>query len=197
LLYFASFFVLFLAVPLGLVLSLSQEPALVLKSLGFAPGRTGRGILIAGCGAPLAVLAGYVGSRNAALRRFYPFSKKACRSDRTFLAYETAYLCLYYLPWEFLYRGLLFFPLVPSLGLVPALSFQTIVSTLHHLGHPVPEVFAALGAGFLFGGIAYVTNSIFYPVFLHALVGISTDFFVYRRDYRGAVLPAGAGLGSR
>ncbi len=178
-------------------MSLAQEPALVLKSLGFAPGRVGRGLLIAGCGAPLAVLAGYVGSRTRGLRRFYPFSKKACRSDRTFLAYETAFLCLYYVPWEFLYRGLLFFPLVPAVGLVPALSFQTIVSTLYHLEHPVTEIFAALGAGFLFGGIAYVTHSFFYTIFLHALVGMSTDFFIYRRDYRGAARPAEAGPGLR
>ena len=102
------------------------------------------------------------------------------------LAFEGAYVLLYYTAWEFLYRGLLFFPLIPAVGLVPALSVQTIISTLHHCGHPRSEVFAASGAGFLFGLIAYYTGSFFYTIFLHALTGVATDFFIFRRVYQSA-----------
>jgi len=76
--------------------------------------------------------------------------------------------------------------LIPAVGLVPALSVQTIISTLHHFGHPPSEIFAALGAGFVFGLIAYYTGSFFYTIFLHALTGVATDFFIFRRDYRSA-----------
>ena len=182
--YFSCFFLLFFAGPLGLIFISAREPVLFLKEAGFTFGGHEKGLLIAAIGAPLAILAGFFGSRDAELRRFYPFSKRACRSPLTFLAYEMAYLLLYYLPWEFLFRGILFLPFVSALGLIPALSLQTILSTLYHRGHPDAEVFASLGAGFLFGGIAYITGSFFYTVFLHALAGISTDFFIYRRDYK-------------
>ena len=157
-----------------------------MNEAGFTLGDWRKGFLIVAIGAPLAVLAGFIASRDAELRRFYPFSKSACRSQKRFAAYEAAYFFLYYLPWEFLYRGILFFPFISGLGLLPALSLQTILSTLYHIGHPDSEIFAALAAGFLFGGIAYITGSFLYTIFLHALVGMSTDIFIYRRDYRNA-----------
>jgi membrane protease YdiL (CAAX protease family) len=186
LLYFASFFILFFVVPCGLIFITAPEPFQFLEEAGFRLGDYGKGFLIVAIGAPVAVLAGFIGSRDAQLRRFYPFSKSACRTGKKLLAYETAYLFLYYFPWEFLFRGILFFPLIPSLGLIPALCLQTIVSTLYHIGHPDSEILASLAAGFLFGGIAYVTGSFVYAVFLHALVGISTDMFIRQRDHRNA-----------
>jgi membrane protease YdiL (CAAX protease family) len=182
--YFLAFFCLFLVLPCLIIVIFSPAPLLFLKEAGLSPGNIGRGLMIAAAGAPLAVLAGYIGSRDARLRRFYPFSKAACRSPKTFLAFETAYLLLYYTAWEFFYRGVLFFPLIPALGLVPALAVQTIVSTLHHFGHPPSELFASLAAGVVFGLIAYSTGSFLYTIFLHALTGISTDTFIYFRDYR-------------
>ena len=182
--YFVAFFCLFLVLPCLIIGIFSPDPLLFLKESGLSPGNMGRGLMIVAAGAPLAVLAGFIGSRDTRLRRFYPFSKAACRSPRTFLAFETAYLLLYYTAWEFFYRGVLFFPLIPAVGLVPALALQTIVSTLHHLGHPPSELFASLAAGIVFGLIAYHTGSFLYTIFLHALTGISTDMFIYHRDHR-------------
>jgi membrane protease YdiL (CAAX protease family) len=184
--YFAAHFCLFLAIPVLIILILAPEPRLFLKEAGLSLGNWGRGLAVCAAGAPLAVLSGFIGSRNVELRRFYPLSKIACRTPGRFVAFEAAYLFLYYVAWEFLYRGILFFPLIPSLGLVPALALETIISTLHHAGHPQAEIFAALAAGFVFGLVAYYTGSIVYPIFLHALTGISTDSLIYVRDYRGA-----------
>jgi membrane protease YdiL (CAAX protease family) len=182
--YFVAFFCLFLAIPCLIIVVFSPEPVLFLKAAGLSLGKVNRGLLISAVGAPLAVLSGFIGSRDVRLRRFYPFSKSACRTPRTFIAFEAAYFFLYYVAWEFLYRGILFFPLIPSLGLVPALALQTAVSTFHHLGHPPSELLAALGAGVVFGLIAYSTGSFLYTIILHALTGISTDTFIYLRDYR-------------
>lgn len=182
--YFTAVFCLFLVIPVLIILFLSPEPLASLEGAGLSLGNWRRGLLILIIGAPLALLSGFVGSRDPELRRFYPFSKTACRSPRSFVAFEAAYLLLYYVVWEFLYRGILFFPLIPAIGLVPALALQTIISTLHHAGHPRSEILAALGAGFVFGLVAYFTGSILYPIFLHALTGISTDTFIYLRDYR-------------
>jgi membrane protease YdiL (CAAX protease family) len=184
--YFAAFACLFLVVPSLIIVFFSPDPIVDLQKAGLTLGNSVRGLWIAVAGAPLAVLSGFVGSRDERLRRFYPFSKVACRSLRTFIAYETAYVFLYYVSWEFFYRGILFFPLIPIIGLVPALALQTIVSVLHHAGHPPSEIFASLAAGVIFGLIAYFTGSFLYTIFLHALTGVSTDTFIYLRDYRRA-----------
>jgi membrane protease YdiL (CAAX protease family) len=184
--YFAAVFCLFLVIPCLIILLLSPDAALFLRGAGLTLGNGKRGLFVAAVGAPIACLSGFIGSRDAELRRFYPFSKTACRNPKTFVAFEAAYLLLYYTSWEFLYRGILFFPLIPAVGLVPALSIQTIISTLHHCGHPLSEIFAALAAGFVLGLVAYYTGSFIYTIFLHALTGISTDIFIYRRVFRPA-----------
>lgn len=184
--YFAAMFCLFLAVPVLIIFLFAPDPHLFLREAGLMLGNAGRGLLVSALGAPLALLSGFVGSRDPELRRFYPFSKSACRNLRSFALFEAAYVLLYYVAWEFLYRGILFFPLIPAIGLVPALSLQAIISTLHHAGHPPTEVLASLAAGFIFGLVAYFTGSILYGIFLHALTGVSTDAFIYLRDYRSA-----------
>jgi membrane protease YdiL (CAAX protease family) len=182
--YFAAVFCLFLVIPSLIIFLFSPDALLFLKEAGLSLGNWRRGLGIAAVGAPLAVLSGFIGSRDAELGRFYPFSKTACRSPRSFIAFEAAYLLLYYVAWEFLYRGILFFPLIPAIGLIPALALQTIISTLHHAGHPQSEIFASLAGGFVFGLVAYFAGSFIYTIFLHALTGISTDTFIYFRDYR-------------
>ena len=70
-------------------------------------------------------------------------AQRAYVPEWRFVIYETACSLLYHIAWEFLFRGVLFFPLVPLVGLVPALAVQTIASTLYHYGHTASEVFAA------------------------------------------------------
>ncbi len=177
-LYFVAFFAMFLAVPVVIIVACAPQPGEFLRFVGLTAGHARTGLLLAAAGVPAALAAGFIGSRDPAMRAQYPFSKEACSSPRRFVLYETAYLLLYYIPWEFLFRGVLFFPLVPLVGLIPALAVQTIASTLYHHGHPASEVFAAAAAGFIFGLIAYATGSIFYTVAIHAMVGIATDTFI-------------------
>ncbi len=182
--YFLAFFVLLLVVPCLLAALASSEPRATLASFGWTFGQAGRGLALAAAGLPLAVLAGFIGSRNPEMRKMYPFAKAACANARTFAGYELAYLFLYYLPWESVFRGVLFLPLVPAVGLIPALAVQTVISTLLHIGHPDTEIFAAAGAGLVFGLIAYTTGSFLYPLILHAATGIATDTFLFLRRGR-------------
>ncbi len=180
-LYFVAFFAMFLAVPVLIIVACGPHPGEYLRFLGLTAGHAGMGLLLAAAGVPAALVAGFIGSRDPAMRQQYPFSKAACSSPQRFVLYEAAYLVLYYLPWEFLFRGVLFFPMVPLVGLIPALAVQTIASTLYHYGHPASEVFAATAAGFIFGLIAYATGSILYTVAIHAMVGIASDTFICLR----------------
>lgn len=181
LVYFAGFFVFFLLIPISLTRIIQGLPWSHLREVGLGIGNIKRGLPIAVVGIPLAVLSGRVGSKDKSLANFYPFSRQALRSRGNFILFEMAYILLYYPAWEFLYRGILLFPFIPVLGLVPALALQTMLSTLYHIGHPPSEIMAAVAAGFLFGFIAYWTGSLFYPVLLHAAAGVSTDCFLYRR----------------
>jgi len=192
LLYFAAFSLLFFALPLLIVFLTAADPAAFLRSVGLTFGRTGRGLALSVAAVPICLAAAFVGSRDPALREQYPFAKEACRTPATFAAYEAAYLVLYYLPWEFLYRGLLFLGLLPALGLAPALALQAIISTLHHFGHPDSEIWAACGAGFVFGLVAWVTGSFLYTVFIHALAGMANDTFLYLRAHRPTRREAGS-----
>jgi membrane protease YdiL (CAAX protease family) len=185
-LYFAAFFTAFMALPVLGVLVTAPSPADFLRFVGLTPGHVGTGLLFAALGLPAALIVGFLGSRDPAMQAQYPFSKEACAGPRKFIRYEIAYFALYYLPWEFVFRGLLFFPLIPLVGLVPALAVQTIISTLYHFGHPPTEIFAAVGAGFIFGLIAYATGSIFTSALIHAEVGVATDAFLYFRRLRPA-----------
>lgn len=183
--YFAAFFALVLAVPVLLVVLTAARPAAVLAGFGWTFGRSGLGAALTLAGLPVAVLAGFLGSRDAAIQRMYPLAKAVCRGTGPFAGYELSYLALYYLPWESAFRGALFLPLVPVVGLVPALALQTAISTLLHVGHPASEITAAAGAGIAFGLIAYFTGSFFYPFVLHASAGIATDTFLFLRRRKG------------
>lgn len=184
-LYFVSFFGLVLAAPLLIAVLTGPGLRAALAGWGWTFGRAGLGLGLTAAGLPLAVLSGFIGSRDPEMQKMYPFAKGACAGVRTFVGYELSYVLFYYVPWESAFRGVLFLPLVPAIGLVPALAVQTAISTLLHIGHPEKEVFAAAGAGVVFGLIAWATGSFLYPLILHAATGVATDTFLFlRRDRR-------------
>ena len=184
-LYFGIFFGLLAAVPVGVVLAVEADPWRVLRELGLAPGNHRLGLPILGIALPITALMSYFASGTPEIKRQYPFSKAACSGDGRFARYELAYLLLYFPAWEFLYRGLLFFPLVEAFGFLAAASLTAALSTLHHIGHPPSEILGAFAGGYVFAAIALLTGSVLYPAVVHAMLGVSDDLFVYLRYYRG------------
>jgi len=185
LVYFCFFSLLLFALPVAALLLADRAGLDFLAGVGLKLGRWRLGLVLVAAAVPLALTGALIGGRDRGLSRFYPFAPSACRDAKRLALYETAYLVLYYLPWEFAFRGLLFFPLAATVGLLPALALQTMLSTLYHIGHPASEIAAALAAGFLFGLIAYHTQSIVYTTAIHALFGISTDVASCLRRRRG------------
>jgi membrane protease YdiL (CAAX protease family) len=175
LLYFAFFFLLLFALPLSVLLLADRAAPDFLAGIGLRIGNWRLGLLLVAAALPLAWLGSLVGGRDRRLSEFYPMARSACRGGKRLALYESAYFFLYYLPWEFVFRGLLFFPLVATVGLLPALAVQTMLSTLYHIGHPDSEIAASLAAGFLFGLIAFHTRSILYTTAIHGLFGMATD----------------------
>ena len=182
--YFAVFFTLLAAVPILLILFIESQPLQVLIGLGLTAGNYRLGLVLFLIFVPVALLIGHIVSKTGEMIAWYPFSKQVCARDRSFALYEVGYLLLYYSAWEFLYRGLLFFPLLNGIGFIPALAITTALSTLHHIGHPKSEIWGALLGGVIFASVALLTRSILYPILIHATIGIVNDTFIYLRNYR-------------
>ena len=157
----------------------------------------------------VAFLFGVSGAFSDGLYRYYPYSHSLVldvleKGWAAFLPHAFLYGFLYYLPWEFFFRGFLLLPMARELeeragdprsedrtapggsgsgGGFPALmaaivAFQTIPSTLLHFGHPFAELLSAIPAGLFFGWLAYRTRSIFPGLLLHFLVGMGTDITI-------------------
>lgn len=136
--------------------------------------RTARAILVL---CPAFVLAGYVASTDPAIQACYPINPGAGKSPAMFAAHAAAYL-LFYLGWEFHFRGFLQFGLRERLGDVNALLVQVLASGLLHIGRPASETFLSLLAGVLWGVLAIRTRSLLAGLAQHYMLGISLDWFL-------------------
>jgi len=95
----------------------------------------------------------------------------------TQFALHLACLFLFYLAWEFHFRGFLFLGLEKPIGLPTAMMIQIMASTFGHLGKPPSEAFGAIGGGLLFAIFVVRTRSVLYGAILHFLLGAALDYF--------------------
>jgi len=103
----------------------------------------------------------------------YPLFAEAGHSTMHFIVYQAAY-AIYFIGWEFIFRGFMLFGLRPALGFY-AVFIQTIPFAIMHFGKPQLETIAAVFAGILLGYLALRTRSFWYGWLLHSLVAISND----------------------
>ena len=151
-----------------------------LKEYGFQWGDIRYGLRFIAIAFPFLLWSVYVGSSHSSIQTEYPLSKSTMSHLYLFIIIEIFYL-IYYVGWEFLFRGFMLFGLEKRYGAITAILIQTIPSAIVHIGKPVSESFGAIFAGLVFGYLAIRTRSIFYPLLLHAIVGIGTDIFVTLR----------------
>lgn len=173
---FGIFFVLVFLIPLLLVKFRFKAP---LKNFGFSLGDKKFGfrfvlIVIPFIVAPLI----YIASRLPDIRTEYPLVKILIQRHDLVMGYELAYIFLYYMAWEFYFRGFLLFGLREKYGDMAAIMIQTISSCLIHLGKPESEIIGAIVVGILFGVIALRTRSFWYVFLIHAAIGVLTDLFI-------------------
>jgi len=173
------------------------------------------------CALPAAILVGAIGAASPDIAAYYPYApdlaaRVASEGALPFLVHYAAYFFLYYLPWEFFFRGFLILGLAacalpgwaPSVGRARAASpdtstttggaaagqgavagggaalaaalvlFQTMPSTMLHVGHPMTELASAVIAGLGFGILAWKSGSILPGLLIHAAIGLGTDGFI-------------------
>jgi len=126
---------------------------------------------------PCFLLAAYIASGEPAVRAQYPLNPSAGASPAMFAVHAASYL-LFYLGWEFHFRGFLQLGLRQRLGDVNALLVQVLASGVLHIGRPASETFSSLLAGILWGILAFRTRSLLSGLSQHYLLGISLDWFL-------------------
>lgn len=151
-----------------------------LTDYGFKKGDTKFGLKFCLFSIPVILGLMYIGSGTASIQVEYPLAKSIAGNINYLVIIEFFYL-IYYISWEFMFRGFMLFGLEKKYGALVAILIQTIPSTIVHIGKPFGETMGAIIAGLVFGYLAIRTRSIVYPFILHALLGISTDIFVILR----------------
>lgn len=119
---------------------------------------------------------------SGGLQSAYPWPGAQAALSPVVLVFWAVVYSLYYLSFEFFFRGFLMRSLAPAVGPSLALWLQAVAATLVHLGKPLPEVFAALPASLLFGVLALRSRSILYPALLHLVIGLSLDVAILVRN---------------
>ena len=136
--------------------------------------KAGRWLLL--LGAPFALLAGFLGADSPALSAEYPLGP-VTRDLGSFLPHALGYL-VYYVGFEFFFRGFLLLGLEKRLGAHRANLLQSVLAVIIHAGKPISEVAAAFPGSLVFGWLTLRTRSIWYSVALHWLVGVSLDWYI-------------------
>lgn len=101
-----------------------------------------------------------------------------------FVIFEISY-GLYFIGWEFFFRGLMGFGLFKALGWYSVL-VATIPFAVMHVGKPEPEALGSVVAGIALGIFALKERSFLYGALLHALVAWSMDVLAIFHKWREA-----------
>lgn len=136
--------------------------------------RTVRSLLVY---APGMVLIAYLSSRDPSFWKEYPINHNAGASPMAFGLHALAYL-MFYVGWEFQFRGFMQHGLRPSMGAANALLVQVMASVIVHLGKPTGEVYGSIVGGLIWGILAFRTRSLLSGLLQHALLGILLDWFI-------------------
>ncbi len=127
---------------------------------------------------PFFIFLGWMTSVDPRFALIYPCNPMASGSPSVMLIHSIFLFFLYYFAWEFFFRGFMIYGLIPSCGLINAVLISTLTSAMLHFGHPLIEVFGAVGGGLFWGLLARRTESIVPVIVQHALMGIALNYFI-------------------
>ncbi len=134
------------------------------------------------CAAFFVILAPFLvmNGKDPSFYSFYPLPRELYgRGLCHMLLWELTYL-VYYIAWEFQFRGYLQLGLEKRTGPVLALLIQMLPSVVIHIDRPFGECLSAVAGAWLLGVLAWRTRSILWPVLLHWYIGGMSDYFCYR-----------------
>ncbi len=168
--WFIASFLFYGLLPFTAVLLLRSEK---LSEYGLGLGDWRLGLKVSGFFFAVMIPLVLIFARTDAFSHTYPLDPDAVRSWSHFALYEPGYW-IYFIAWEFLFRGFLLFGLHKRMG-NHAIWVQLMPFVLMHTGKPEVEAFASIIAGIALCVLALRTRSFWYGALLHAAVAGSMD----------------------
>ncbi len=164
---------LLLVIPFLLGTLLRFQPAETRLNAGKA--RFGIVVVLAVWAVSLPLL--FFSADDRAIQLAYPWPGSWAGSTITTLTLWSGIYLLYYVAFEYFFRGFLLQLVAGKWGTPAGIWFQATAATLITLGRPLTEVLVALPLSILLGVLVVRSRSLLYPVVLHWLLGVSTDVF--------------------
>lgn len=154
------------------------------------PGEIGLGVgdwrfalLVAAVYIPLVLVGTWFLSAGTDFQAQYPHYHPAARDWGTFLVYEALFL-LYWIGWEYLWRGFVLFGTAHTFGLY-AVVIQAVPFAVLHLSKPLPEAVLSLLGGIALGALVWRCRSFWIAVPIHAAQMMILDFWCSLRIRTG------------
>lgn len=175
---------IFLYALMPLVLSVATQGSFHRK-YGLGLGDWKAGLAITGVFLGVMLPLTWWASRWASFQGQYPLSGNAAYllhlgenktefSWKLFLLYELGYF-LYFLAWEFLFRGWMLNGLLPTYGRAGAILAQMAPFAVMHLGKAELEALGSIVAGIALGLLGLRTRSCWYGGLIHGVVAVWMD----------------------
>ncbi len=158
-----------------LLILFKRRPATI--GLGMGDWRFALGITAAYV--PLVVIGTWIFSDSTAFQLQYPHYRPAAIDWRTFAIYEALFL-MYWMGWEYLWRGFVLFGTMHTLGLY-AIFVQALPFAILHLDKPLPEAVLSLLGGVALGALVWRCRSFWIAVPIHAAQMLILDFWCAMR----------------
>ncbi|MBK7858505.1 MAG: CPBP family intramembrane metalloprotease [Archangiaceae bacterium] len=180
--WFFSSVLLYLVMPL--VLSYATRGSFNRK-YGFGLGDWRAGLKVSVLFLVVMLPAAFVASKWKAFQGQYPLAGSSAHtlhlgggktqvSLGLFAFYELGYV-LYFVAWEFFYRGWMLNGLLPRFGRAGAILIPVAPFAVMHLGKAEPEALGSIVAGVALGILALRTRSFWYGVLVHCSVAVWMD----------------------
>lgn len=155
---------LYLLIPLGAILLAFRKPP---REYGFQWGDWRAGLALTAIVVAIAApILWFVARSDPAMIRYYAKEWSAAAPLLTFLDL---------IGWEFFFRGFLLFGYARVFG-AHALWLQAVPFALAHLSKPAVETYSTIFGGFLFGLVAWRSQSFVYPFLIHWFIATFTIF---------------------
>jgi membrane protease YdiL (CAAX protease family) len=180
---------LFLYLVMPLLLSTATRGSFH-RSYGMGLGDWRAGFTVAGLFLAVMLPAVYVASTMKAFQGQYPLAGIAAYtlqpkdglaklSWSLFLIYECGYF-LYFVGWEFFFRGWMLNGLLPTFGRAGALLIPVAPFAIMHLGKAELEALGSIIAGLALGLLALRTRSFWYGALVHGIVAVFMDLLAVK-----------------
>lgn len=117
----------------------------------------------------------YITAKKSKHRENYPQIRET-NWDRKLVVKNILGWSAYLLGYEFLFRGILLFPLVDALGVWPAIAINTAMYSATHIPKGMDEAIGAAPLGIILCLITLMTGTIWVAIVVHILMALANSF---------------------